>query len=196
MLAIMIDNKEITLPEDKEFLDFFEKRILKERKKKSRHRLYLDLVITAIVVFILFSVVAGLAIVQGDSMKPNFTDGSVALFYRLDKTYDVNDIVIFYPAGEDELLIKRVVAIAGDIVDIDEKTGELMVNDVVQDSSMIYGKTYSRTDGVTLPYTVPAGSVFVMGDNREVAKDSRDFGAVASDELLGKVTFEIKIVNG
>ncbi|NCB74555.1 MAG: signal peptidase I [Clostridia bacterium] len=196
MLAIMIDDKEIKLPEDKEFLSFFEKRILQERKKKSRHRLYIDLVITAVVVFIIFSVVAGMAIVQGDSMKPNLTNHSVALFYRLDKTYDVNDIVIFNLPDEKEILIKRVVAVAGDTVDIDDKTGELKVNGVVKAEDYIYGETHSREGGTEYPLKIPEGYVFVLGDNREVAKDSRDFGAVECGELLGKVSFEIKIVNG
>ena len=196
MLANMIDDNVTPEVMDEEFLSFFEERILKERKKKSRNRLFLDLIITAVVVFVLFSVVAGLAVVQGDSMKPNFTNGSVALFYRLNHTFATNDIVIFYPAGEDTLLIKRVVAVAGDIVDINEKTGELMVNNVIQENDTILGKTEVRDGGVTFPYTVPAGSVFVMGDNREVAADSRDFGAVETKRLLGKVTFEIKMVNG
>lgn len=196
MLANMIDDNVTPEVKDEEFLSFFEKRILKERKKKSRHRLYFDLIITALVVFVLFSVVAGLAVVQGDSMKPNLTDGIVALFYRLDKSYEVNDVVIFYPDGEAQLLIKRIVAIAGDVVDINDTTGKLMVNNVIQDNDTILGKTEARDGGVTFPYTVPEGSVFVMGDNREVAMDSRDFGAVETNKLMGKVVFEIKVVNG
>lgn len=196
MLANMIDDNVTPEVRDEEFLSFFEERILKERKKKSRNRLFIDLIITAVVVFVLFSVVTGLAVVQGDSMKPNFTNGSVALFYRLNHAFATNDIVIFYPADEGTLLIKRVVAVAGDVVDINDKTGELMVNNVIQDNDTIIGKTEVRDGGVTFPYTVPDGSVFVMGDNREVAADSRDFGAVETKRLLGKVTFEIKMVNG
>jgi signal peptidase I len=172
----------------------FEKRIRQERRKKSTLRLCLDLFVTAAVVFLLFSVVAGIAVVQGDSMKPNLTNGSAAVFFRLDHTYRRNDIVIFQPAGKTELLIKRVAAVAGDKVDIDDKTGTFLVNGAPEQESLFIGKTFSRSGGVTFPFTVPNGCVFVLGDNRETALDSRVIGTVGTDGIIGKVVFEIKTI--
>ena len=186
---------ETTDPQSKEFLSYFEKRILRERKIKARRRLIIDLAVTAVIVFILFSVVEGLAVVKGDSMKPTLTNKSVALFYRLDKTFVKNDIVIFNLPNQDELLIKRVIAVAGDVVDIDDTTGQIKVNNVVLNEDYIYGQTNSRLNGTTYPLTVPEGYVFVLGDNRTVAKDSRDFGAIEIKSILGKVLFEIKVLN-
>lgn len=125
-------------------------------------------------------------------MKPNLTNGSLALFYRLNGTYRKNDIVIFRSPGRGEVLIKRVVAVAGDQVDIDDKTGELLVNGTVQQEDSIKGKTYTREGGVQFPLTVPDGYVFVLGDNREAALDSRNFDAVSVKNLIGKVFFEVK----
>ena len=126
-------------------------------------------------------------------MKPNLTSGSAALFLR-HSTYKKNDIVIFKPSGKEELLIKRVVAVAGDKVDIDDKAGTLLINGATQQEDTIIGKTYKRDGGVTFPLTVPNGCVFVLGDNREVAMDSRNLGTINTQSLIGKVVFEIKIL--
>lgn len=182
----------IPVPEENGIQLVFEKHIRKERRKKSRLRLCVDIILTAAVVFVLFSVISGIAVIQGDSMQPNLTNGSLALFYRLDHAYQRNDIVLFKSPIGNELLIKRIVAIAGDKVDIDDKTGELLINGKVQQENTAIGKTYARTGGPALPLTVPRDSVFVMGDNREVALDSRSIGTIKNEILLGKVIFEIK----
>lgn len=173
----------------------FEKRIRLERKKKSRIRLCVDLVLTAAAVFLLFSVITGIAVVQGDSMKPNLTNGSAALFFRLDHTYRRNDIIIFRPEGKNETLIKRVAAVAGDKVDIDDKTGTFLINGTAEQASPAIGKTFSRSGGIAFPFTVPKGCVFVLGDNRETALDSRVIGTVGTGDIIGKVFFEIKALH-
>lgn len=191
---MIVDNK-TTGSVERETLSFLDGRILREKRKKSRCRLLFEAIITVVIIFILFGVIAGIGIVQGDSMKPNLTNGSMALFYRLGSTYKKNDIVIFKSSGVDKLLIKRVVAVAGDTVDIDEKTGNLLINGVVQKNDTSIGGTYKREGGVTFPIRVPKGYVFVMGDNREVALDSRYFGTIYTKNLIGKVLFEIKLLN-
>lgn len=182
--------------EEKGPLSFLDKRIRKEKRKKNRLHLFLEIIITVITIFILFGVIAGIGIVQGDSMKPSLTNGSIALFYRLSDTYKKNDIVIFKSSGEKKYLIKRVIAVAGDTVDIDDKTGQLLINGNIQKNDTSIGSTYKKEGGVTLPLTVPQGYVFVMGDNREVALDSRYFGTIYTKSLMGKVFFEIKLLNG
>ena len=178
--------------EEKENSGLFEKYIQKERRKKNRFHLCFDLIVTAAVVFLLFQVIAGIAVVRGDSMKPNVTNGSVALFYRLGRTYQRNDIVIFQAPGHSEVLIKRIVAVAGDQVDIDDKKGNLIVNGAAQQNDAVIGKTYTRDGGISFPLTVPANCVFVLGDNRESALDSRNLGAISTAKLMGRVVFEVK----
>lgn len=167
-----------------------------ERRERGRRRFCLDLLITAAAVFVLFRVIAGIAVVQGDSMKPNLTNGSVILFYRLENSYKRNDIVILKVDGRKNFLVKRVAAVAGDRVDIDDKTGTLLVNGADRQKETMNGKTYTRDGGVTFPLTVPSGCIFVLGDNREAALDSRSFGAVTVDSLVGKVFFEARILKG
>jgi signal peptidase I len=168
--------------------------IQKEQHKKNRHRLYIDLIATAFIIFLLFNVITGAAVVQKDSMKPSLSNGNVALFFRLNKTYGRNDIVILHSPDDEKLLIKRIIAVAGDQIDIDNKTGTLLVNKIAQDDDLIIGKTYSREGGAGFPLTVPNGCVFILGDNREVSLDSRDFGCININKIVGTVFFVIKVL--
>ena len=85
--------------------------------------------------------------------------------------------------------IMLVIGMAGDVIDIDDG-GQVYVNGVALD------EPYTR-DGVTstmgaeLPYTVPQGMVYAMGDNRLESKDSRMLGAFSTDDVLGLVVYRI-----
>jgi len=87
----------------------------------------------------------------------------------------------------DDHLIKRVIGIPGDLIDI--RDGYLYINGVQQSEPYIKGQTDSKE--MEVPATVPPGSVFVMGDNREVSLDSRSFGFVRYDQVEGKAVFRI-----
>lgn len=170
----------------------FEKRLLSERRKKNRIRLCISLIIIGILVYILFDMIAGIAVVQSDSMKPNLVAGDIVLFYRLKHNYNRNDIVIFPEEKGNELLIKRIIAVTGDTVDIDNKTGTLLINQIAQKEEEIIGNTYAREGGIAFPVKVPKYDVFVLGDNRDVALDSRDFGTISKKKIIGKVIFVIR----
>ncbi len=86
-------------------------------------------------------------------------------------------------AGPHELLVKRVAAVGGDRVGI--RDGRLVVNGVRVTEAYV---VHAEVDGTYFgPVTVPDGSVFVLGDNRGDSLDSRDFGAVPTDRLVGTV---------
>jgi len=91
----------------------------------------------------------------------------------------------FAPQMRDNRLIKRVVGLPGDIIEI--KGGEVYTDYLLLNESYTKGKTYShRAEG---KITVPEGSVFVMGDNRENSNDSRSFGFVELDSIEGRAVF-------
>jgi len=98
-----------------------------------------------------------------------------------------SDIVAFYI--NNKLYIRRVVAAAGDTVDIDA-AGTVTLNGDVLNEPYIAEPSLGRCD-ITLPYMVPAGTVFVLGDNRGQATDSRDsrFGPVGREQIVGRVIF-------
>ena len=145
--------------------------------------LALQLAAIALGIVVTFSFVFGLMRVTDPSMEPRFQDGDLVLFYRIDKRYLVRDVVVFERDGL--LTSGRVVAQAGDTVNIDSQG--LVVNGAHQQERGITDETTQVADGVTFPLTVPEGAVFVLGDNRDEAVDSRIVGCVPADQTLGKV---------
>ena len=127
--------------------------------------------------------------VSGESMEAAFEDGDMLLFQNLSRKYEQGDIIVFEHDGQ--MLVKRIIASAGDVVSIDE-TGRVSVNgselteDYVEEASL-------GTCDITFPYTVPEDGYFVMGDHRSVSLDSRTqlIGCVSSQDIAGKYLFRI-----
>lgn len=123
-------------------------------------------------------------VVKGMSMEPTLHDGERLLVskfsYRL-RPPRPGDIIIFRsPLSPRDDLIKRVIAVGGDRVEV--VGGEASVNGKPMDERYI-----SRPDGTMVPpIRVPYGRMFVMGDNRPNSEDSRVFGPVSTDRVKGK----------
>ncbi len=83
--------------------------------------------------------------------------------------------------------LKRVIGLPGDIIDM--KNGIVYLNNVPLTETYIKGKTF--TNGLKVPFTVPANKVFVMGDNRESSQDSRELGPIAMSSLEGRAIFRL-----
>jgi signal peptidase I len=97
------------------------------------------------------------------------------------------------PENEGRVLIKRCIAVGGQTVDLTED-GKVVVDGVTLDEPYTHGKPSKALDpmpGVSLdyPYTLPADSIWVMGDNRTNSADSRYFGPIPQEELIGKALF-------
>ena len=144
-------------------------------------------IIMIVTAFILFRFVIGIAIIGGDSMYPTLADGDVVVYFRLATRYNVGDIVSVRVPSND-YYVKRVVAVAGDEVDL--RDGKLYVNEVEQEEDWAYGKTMQESGAIIYPYTVFDQNVFVLGDNREVSLDSRTFGEVSLYQIKGKIIFQ------
>jgi signal peptidase I len=124
-------------------------------------------------------------------MKPAVRDGDLVMFYRLDKSYAARDLLLLDFQGERQ--VRRVVATEGDTVDITENG--LVINGAIQQELNIYEETYRYAEGVSLPITLGEGEVFVLGDARENASDSRVYGAVRAKDTLGTVIAIMKSRN-
>ena len=85
-------------------------------------------------------------------------------------------------------LIKRVIGVEGDIIDI--KDGYIYLNGNKQEEKYVNGMTYPG-GAISYPIEVPTGKVFVLGDNRERSSDSRDLGFMDINQLKGKVTLRV-----
>ena len=164
------------------------KRLLHKYDGKKQHwlRTCVGLVILFIVALIVFRFVAGISFVNGDSMLPTLKNGEMTAYIRIVPEYKKGDIVsVRMPSGE--YYVKRVIAVEGDVVDI--KDGKVFINGEELEESYVQGITEVPEKGISVPYTVEAGKVFVMGDNRENSVDSRTFGAVLIKEVQGKLLF-------
>ena len=160
----------------------------KQRKYDGRKQRWLrtcvGLAIFFVLVVIVFRFVVGISFVKGDSMEPTLHNGQMVAYVRIVPEYRQGDIIsVRMPSGE--YYVKRVVAVAGDTVDIID--GVLYVNGKLVSEPFTQGATDLPESGITCPYQVGDGKVFVLGDNREGSVDSRTFGAVLIKEVQGKL---------
>lgn len=148
------------------------------------------LVCSVLAVVVVFTFVIRLIGVEGHSMVPTLQDGDrlLVLNSMLYDDYKYGDIVVLRKAEFlDEPIVKRVIATEGQTVDIDFKTGSVYVDGVLLKEDYINELTFLE-EGTEFPLTVPAGCVFVMGDNRNHSSDSRDsrLGTVDKRYVIGK----------
>ena len=126
--------------------------------------------------------------IYGSSMSGTVDNGDLVASI---KTSDMKtgDVIAFY--YNNNILVKRVIAVSGDFVDIDEE-GNVYVNQTLLNEPYLSSKAFGETN-IELPYQVPEDRIFVMGDNREVSIDSRNtaVGCVAGEQVVGKIVFRI-----
>ena len=135
------------------------------------------------IALIVFNFVFGLHYNADPSMSPSIRDGDLVLYYRFDKAYRAGDLLLLKYGGSAQ--IRRVVATAGDTVDI--TADGLVVNGALQSEPEIYQSTERYAEGIEFPVTVGEGEVFVLADARENATDSRVYAAVSVGDTQGAV---------
>ena len=128
--------------------------------------------------------------VHGTSMFPTLNNGDKVLVSDLFYEPERGDIVVFKKDSYDDnkALVKRVIAVAGDVVNIDFERGVVYVNGEPAEEEYIDVLTTTKIDFIG-PQTVPENCLFVMGDNRNASTDSRDkrIGMVDKRLVIGKV---------
>ncbi|MBQ8204055.1 MAG: signal peptidase I [Clostridia bacterium] len=202
----------VTENDNKEKLEIFDYSDIAEEEEsltpaKKEVFEWLDVVISAIiVVVILFTFVFRVATIEGPSMQNTLFAGEKVVISNFFYEPQVNDIVVISRnaeniVGEDSdsslPIIKRIIAVEGQTVDIDFNKGIVYVDGEAIDDS--YAKTPTNlcyNDGVTFPVRVPENCVFVLGDNRNDSLDSRSSkigknGMVDTRYILGKTILRI-----
>lgn len=153
---------------------------------------WLDSIIYALVaILILFTFFFRVVGVSGPSMKPTLQDKDWLAVSGITTGVNRGDIVVVtQPNKLNEPLIKRVIAVGGDKVDINFADGTVSINGIIIDEPYIAESTHRSFD-IAFPITVPDGCVFVMGDNRNNSLDSRSsiVGFVDKRFILGKAEF-------
>ena len=174
---------------------------LKAELKRERHRrtygvtlrstIYSLITVAAVAVLVATLFLPVLQI-YGESMTPTLYDGDVVVSVKTGQL-ERGDVVAFY--YNNKILVKRVIAGPGQWVDIDED-GNVYVDGELLDEPYVQDKALS-TCNITLPYQVPDGRWFVMGDHRSVSVDSRDqsVGCVSEEQIVGRLTLRIWPLN-
>ena len=154
-------------------------------RRVMRNTILALIVVIAAVVLIAVLVMPVLRI-TGNSMSDTLHDGNIVLAVN-EKNYETGDVIAFY--YNNDIFVKRVIASAGDWVDIDEE-GNVSVNGKQIEEPYITEKALGECN-IKLPYQVPDGRFFVMGDHRAVSVDSRNtaIGCVNHDMAIGKLLF-------
>ena len=126
--------------------------------------------------------------IYGSSMSGTVDNGDLVASIKT-SNMKTGDVIAFY--YNNNILVKRVIAVSGDFVDIDEE-GNVYVNQTLLNEPYLSSKAFGETN-IELPYQVPEDRIFVMGDNREVSIDSRNtaVGCVAGEQVVGKIVFRI-----
>jgi signal peptidase I len=149
-----------------------------------------ETVILAVIIFMLIRVGIQNYRIEGNSMAPNFQNGEYLLVnklaYRLGE-YHRGDVIVFqYPNDPSKDYIKRVIGLPGDTVEIRERT--LYINGSPVDEPYEIMSMSSIPAGPTL---VDPGTLYVMGDNRPASSDTRDWGLLDQDLVIGKAWLAI-----
>ena len=194
------ENEEIAASEvpEEEIIDSEEN--APEKPKKGWKRELLEWIeslgIAVIAALIIVNFVFSMVKVEGKSMEPTLQNHDFLFVFRLGYTPDNGDVVVFEPVGEPKkYYIKRVIATEGQTVNI--VNGDVYVDDVLLEEDYIQGTTYNNY-GSEFPQTVPEDCVFVLGDNREHSRDSRDpvgVGMVKNESIAGKALFRLLPLN-
>ena len=170
--------------------------VREEKQKLSSRRKYWKMLRNTLAVLVVVAAIAVLIStlfmpviqVSGDSMEPTLKDGDILLLVRT-KSFESGDICCV--SWHNKMLLKRVIGLPGDRIDID-KDGNVSVNGKVLDEPYATDKSLGECD-VQLPLTVPENSLFVLGDKRATSIDSRSsaVGCIEKDQIVGRVLFTL-----
>ena len=126
--------------------------------------------------------------IYGHSMAPTLTEGEIVVTVK-NSDFKPGDVVAFY--YNNKILVKRVIGNPGDWIEVDED-GRVRVNQILLEEPYVQEYALGECD-IEMPYQVPDGRIFVMGDNRATSVDSRSstVGCISEEEIVGKIVFVV-----
>lgn len=167
-----------------------------ELKRETYKSKYIKILTSTIYALVIISAVSALVAtlimpvlqISGSSMSPTFNEGEIVVSLKT-KKLESGDVIAFYHGNK--ILVKRVIASAGSYINMDEE-GHVYVDGNKLNEKYIKEFSLSEVD-IELPYQVPDGHWFVLGDNRDDSVDSRnsEIGSISQDDIIGKIIFRI-----
>ena len=179
-------------PEERPTVNQLEAELAREKYRRRYGRVLRSPVYTLITVASVAVLVATLWLpvlqIYGASMTPTLDEGEIVVSLK-GTDFHQGDVVAFY--YNNKILVKRVIAGPGSWVDI-SADGNVSINGEPLDEPYLVEKAFGECD-IELPYQVPDGRYFVMGDHRSTSVDSRHsaVGCVAGEQIVGKIVFRV-----
>ncbi len=173
-------------------LEQLEAELKKEQYKRNYGRVLRSTIFSLLVVAAAAVLIAVLLLpvlqINGTSMTETLYDGDIVVAVST-KNFSTGDVIAFY--YNNSILVKRVIAAAGDWVDIDEE-GNVYVNGEQLSEPYISEKAFGDCN-INLPYQVPDGKCFVMGDHRATSIDSRNtaVGCISDSVVVGRIVLRV-----
>lgn len=151
-----------------------------------------DMCAILLVCFILFGMIFNIHVVSGTSMEPTFESGNIIIGNHIAPDLERGSVMICKPSNYGEIIIKRIIGVPGDVIDIDYENGIVYRNGVALDEPYVKAPTWVDL-GVELPITVEKDCYFVMGDNRNNSLDSRypQIGLIHRNEVISTYLFTV-----
>ena len=150
--------------------------------------------ITIMIIIVLRSFVIMPFYVRGTAMNPNYTEGSYLLINKLNKNYQRGEVVIFKNPQKENFLIKRIVALPNEKVQIKENAVYLYNPKISDFHQLVESYLPENTQTISLNENIvelQSDEYFLLGDNRKRSQDSRSFGAINKSNIVGKVFIKI-----
>lgn len=173
-------------------------REMSQVRSKGRYRRALrgtagTVVVVAAVAVLIATLLLPVMRITGTSMQPGFQPGDIIVGWKT-RDLERGDTCLFY--FNNKLIIKRLIGLGGDTIEIDEE-GHVTVNGEQLEEEGYISEYAPGLCDLDFPFEVPAGSCFVLGDNRDNSVDSRatNFGCISEEEMVGKVLIRVWPLN-
>ena len=183
-----VESGTVRMPPTEVLQEAYDKVSFRDRLRKSIVSTTNILIVVAAIAILVAMLFLPVLRIYGQSMNSTLESGELVVSVK-NAHFKTGDVIAFY--YNNNILVKRVIANSGDWVDIDLK-GNVYVNGQQIEEPYLDRKSFGEPD-IDFPYQVPDERIFVLGDNRAVSVDSRNYavGCVTSEQIVGKIVFRV-----
>ena len=172
---------------------------LKREDHKTRYRLTLrstiyTLIVVAAIAVLVATIFLPVLRIYGSSMEPTVNEGEIVVSLKGSEMQPGDIIALYY---SNKILVKRYIGGPGQWIDIDAKGNVYIDGEYLDEPYLAEGAKALGDTNISLPYQIPEGRIFVLGDNRAISQDSRNsmVGCIADEQIVGKIVFRVWPLN-